>query len=83
MLIYNNPAAANAPTWGEYINKIICLNQKHPLKDSMWLPFVFLVPGEITYKIGIWFCHLLPAFFVDSVRICIGRRPRYRNIYKY
>ncbi|EFN66892.1 Fatty acyl-CoA reductase 1 [Camponotus floridanus] len=81
MLIYNNTTAPNAPTWGEYINKIICLNQKYPLKDSMWLPFVFLVPGEITYKIGIWFCHLLPAFFVDSVRICVGRRPRMWKLY--
>lgn len=84
MLIYNNPTAPDAPTWSEYINRMICINQKYPLKDSIWFPFIFLVPGEKTYKIGIWFYHLLPAFLVDSVTICIGRRPRYyRNIDEY
>lgn len=84
MLIYNYISAANSPTWSEYINKILCINQKYPLKNSIWLPYIFLIPREIPYTICIWLGHLLPAFLIDGVRICTGRRPRYcRNIYGY
>ncbi|KAL6437909.1 hypothetical protein ACFW04_004313 [Cataglyphis niger] len=81
MLIYNYNSASNSPTWSEYINKILCENQKFPLKDSIWLPFIFLIPREIPYKICIWLCHLLPAFLIDGIRICMGRRSRMWKLY--
>ncbi|XP_072756344.1 putative fatty acyl-CoA reductase CG5065 [Anoplolepis gracilipes] len=80
MLIYNY-ISANALTWIEYINKILCINQNYPLKDSTWFPFIILISQEMPYKICTWFCHLLPAFLVDTVRICIGRRPRMWKLY--
>ncbi|XP_072757566.1 putative fatty acyl-CoA reductase CG5065 isoform X2 [Anoplolepis gracilipes] len=80
MLIYNY-ISANALTWIEYINKILYINQKYPLKDSMWFPFIILISREMPYKICTWFCHLLPAFLVDTVRICMGRRPRMWKLY--
>ncbi|KAM0735557.1 putative fatty acyl-CoA reductase [Formica fusca] len=81
MLIYNYISAANSPTWSEYINKILCINQKYPLKNSMWLPYIFLIRREIPYTICIWLGHLLPAFLIDGVRICTGRRPRMWKLY--
>ncbi|XP_070150454.1 fatty acyl-CoA reductase wat-like isoform X2 [Polyergus mexicanus] len=81
ILIYNYISAAKSPTWREGINKLICINQKYPLKDSIWLPFIYLIRREIPYKICTWFCHLLPAFLIDGVRICTGRRPRMWKLY--
>ncbi|CAL1688896.1 unnamed protein product [Lasius platythorax] len=86
VLIYNYVAPANAPTWGDYIKILYFWNTIYPLKNSIWKPIIFSLQQDISYKIGIWLCHLLPALLVDSLMFCMGRRPRllklYSKIYK-
>jgi len=76
MLIYNF-VPINAPTWNEYIDKILSLIELYPSKNTLWMPFFIFIPQKILYKICIWIGHLFPAFLIDVVNICMNRRPRY------
>ncbi|XP_011705929.1 PREDICTED: putative fatty acyl-CoA reductase CG5065 [Wasmannia auropunctata] len=86
MLIYNF-VSIDAPTWNEYINKMISLNKLYPVKEIIWMPLLKIIRQKVLYKICIWIGHLLPAFLMDAVNICMNRRPRmwklYRKIHKY
>ncbi|XP_011700623.1 PREDICTED: uncharacterized protein LOC105457578 [Wasmannia auropunctata] len=85
-LIYNF-VSMDSPTWYEYVNKMFSLNKLYPFKEAIWIPFFKLIPHKVLYKICIWLGHLLPAFLMDAVNICMNRRPRlwklYRKIHKY
>ncbi|CAL1685291.1 unnamed protein product [Lasius platythorax] len=81
VLIYNYVAPADAPTWREYISVMKFISTIYPLKNSIWKPIIFALKQDISYKICIWLCHLLPALLVDSIMICTGRRPRMWKLY--
>jgi len=76
MLIYNF-VSIDAPTWKEYIDKMLLLVELYPLKNALWMPFIIIIQQKILYKICIWLGHLFPAFLIDAVNICMNRRPRY------
>ncbi|XP_011865825.1 PREDICTED: putative fatty acyl-CoA reductase CG5065 isoform X3 [Vollenhovia emeryi] len=82
MLVYNFAQTADEPTLGEWLYKILDINETYPIYTAQWLPFVIISRGRILPRLCIWLYHLLPALLIDTVSICMNRRPRLWELYR-
>nr|XP_050855596.1 uncharacterized protein LOC127066212 [Vespula vulgaris] len=81
MLIYNVVASVDAPlTWLDYNKMTYPHVARYPPSSILWYPTLTLTKYKSLYKFLSIFLHLIPAILVDTALICIGQKPRMRNI---
>lgn len=58
-----------------------------PSKLCIWYYFLMFSPSALTHIFAVFFLHTLPAYIVDFIAICIGKKPRlvkgYQKINKF
>lgn len=81
MLIYNVVASVDAPlTWFDYNKMTYPHVARYPPSSILWYPTLTLTKYKSLYKFLSIFFHVIPAILVDTALICIGQKPRMRNI---
>lgn len=74
--VYNFVSTPERPlTWGMFQK----LGQKHapqvPSELCIWHYFFFLLKNRVHHQIAVFLLHTLPAYIVDFIALCIGKKP--------
>src|SRR5438105_510306 len=64
--VYNCTSADAYPCKYSDIRKVLMfLEDKFPLKQSLWIPWVISTQSKSLYWIGNWIFHYIPAYIID------------------
>lgn len=84
MLIYNFVSSEDAPlTWNEYCTINTRYSDIYPPSNSFWYLSFKMNKQKLMHTMSTLVLHLLPAFIVDTVCICLGQKPRLVKNYYY
>ena len=76
MLIYNFVSTVDAPfTWGEFRNTNTRFANEYPLNNAIWYISFNMNKNKIMNSLYTVFLHLVPAFIIDTLTLCVGRKP--------
>lgn len=83
MLIYNFVSSEDAPlTWNEYCTINTRYSDIYPPSNSFWYLSFKMNKQKLMHTMSTLVLHLLPAFIVDTVCICLGQKPRLMKMYQ-
>ncbi|SPP80450.1 blast:Putative fatty acyl-CoA reductase CG5065 [Drosophila guanche] len=75
------PSAKNMISFGQYINLSLTFRDVMPLSKMVWYPVLYCVLNPWLFRIGTFFYHMLPGYFMDLMLRLSGRKPRMVNMY--
>ncbi|KAL3271472.1 hypothetical protein HHI36_021958 [Cryptolaemus montrouzieri] len=86
--IYNVVSSAESPiTWG--LSEKLCHRYAPhiPSEHQVWHNFFKLRPNRIHHLLAVFFLHTVPAYLIDFLCYCIGKKPMmvkgYQKIHKF
>lgn len=72
----------NRITWGDFMKHNMEMIDRNPFSDAVWYISLRLTRSAILNNLYILFLHLIPALLVDTLAICLGRKPKMLKVYK-
>lgn len=76
LAIYQAATSARKPfKWALVESKINSYLHTFPLKSAVWYPHLKFVSSMAMFKFSIFFVHILPAVFLDTLAKLMGGRP--------
>ncbi|OXU23345.1 hypothetical protein TSAR_015221, partial [Trichomalopsis sarcophagae] len=83
MLIYNFVSTVEAPcTWEDFRTTNTKFANEYPMSTALWYMSFNMNKHKIVHSIYVFFLHLIPAFIIDTLTICIGRKPKLLKMYE-
>ncbi|KAK9872053.1 hypothetical protein WA026_015303 [Henosepilachna vigintioctopunctata] len=61
-------------TWGKFFEICSTMKDAYPVSQAVWHFCFKLRPNPIMHELAIFFLHTIPAYIIDLVLICIGRK---------
>lgn len=75
--VYNFCTSPENPiTWGDLTTKCIQYGLPYPPIKAVWYLSYRNNPNKLAHLLAIIFLHYLPAFFIDTFRLIIGKKAR-------
>lgn len=77
MLIYNFVSTVDPPfTWEDFrVTNTKYINE-YPMNNALWYISFNMNKSKVVNSIYVVFLHLVPAFLIDALTVCLGRKPR-------
>ncbi|EDV49377.2 uncharacterized protein Dere_GG17132 [Drosophila erecta] len=69
------PCESNLLTYGELINECYQNGLEVPNEKMIWYPFNHCTTCPYLYRIGVFFYHMIPGFFLDIILRLKGQKP--------
>nr|CAD7198679.1 unnamed protein product [Timema douglasi] len=69
-------------SWAEIIERGRRITEKIPLNNIAWYPGGSMKKSKLLHNICVFFFHLLPAYFIDSLIFLAGHKPIEKKAFK-
>ncbi|XP_043685230.1 fatty acyl-CoA reductase wat-like isoform X1 [Vespula pensylvanica] len=79
--IYNYVSKDNPITYNTLKEMTFKYERLIPSKETFWYRSFRMTKYRLVYLFYVYFLHLLPAFIIDTIALCIGKKPRLLKIY--
>ncbi|KAL2741587.1 fatty acyl-CoA reductase wat-like [Vespula squamosa] len=79
--IYNYVSKDNPITYDGLKELTFKYERLIPSKEIIWYRSFRMTKYRKVYLIYVYFLHILPAFIVDAIALCMGKKPRLLQIY--
>ncbi|XP_035741464.1 fatty acyl-CoA reductase wat-like isoform X1 [Vespa mandarinia] len=80
--IYNYTSMDNPITYEEFIKMSRKNIELLPTNEAIWYISFWNIKYRPIYLIYMYFLHILPAIIIDTISLCIGKKPRLLKMYK-
>ncbi|KAK9884343.1 hypothetical protein WA026_005293 [Henosepilachna vigintioctopunctata] len=81
--VYHYESSNDQPiTWGRFMHLNSTNGVNYPTIRAIWYYSLTLQKNRYAYLFLMFFLHLVPAFLMDTVLLCIGRQPMMLKVYK-
>ncbi|XP_046837370.1 fatty acyl-CoA reductase wat-like [Vespa crabro] len=80
--IYNYVSQDNPITYDRLKEMTLKYERLIPSKEIFWYCSFKMTKYRLIYLIYVYFLHLLPAFIIDAIALCVGKQPRLLGMYK-